>query len=142
MLNIEKYKEEIMQIIDKENYSIEVAAEFIACEHNKRADIGSDVDSPLSKRISKAYLNWLCEEYKEPILTDKEKEYLSAVIKPFRNDVIAICKEGFDNYEYITIYFKEEDGEKDGMGFPIFKKGTMYKGMKEDKDYTLEELGL
>ena len=29
-------------------------------------------------------IKWLLKEYKEPILDDIEKEYLSAVIKPFR----------------------------------------------------------
>ena len=28
------------------------------------------------------------------------------------------------------------------MLFPDFKKGTMYKGMKPEKSYTLKELGI
>lgn len=36
--------------------------------------------------------NWLEEEYVPDILTDKEKAYLSAVIKPFREDVKCIMK--------------------------------------------------
>ncbi len=140
MLNIEKYKEEIMYVIDKENYSIEVAAEFIACVHNKRMDIGSDVDSPLGKRISKAYLNWLCEEYKEPILNEKEKEYLSAVIKPFRNQIVSIGKYYFGREEELIIALDRNVDYT--MRFPSFETGTMYKGMQINKEYTLEELGL
>lgn len=30
----------------------------------------------------------------------------------------------------------------DVITLPRFMKGTMYKGMKADKEYTLEELGL
>lgn len=28
------------------------------------------------------------------------------------------------------------------MDFPLFKKGAMYRGMEEGREYTLEELGL
>lgn len=84
------------------------------------------------------FLSWL-EEYKPPILTDKEKTYLSAVIKPFRNDVEYIEKRIFSTgAEYIRICLTEDET----VNFPNFKRGTMYKGMEVDKDYTLEELGL
>lgn len=88
----------------------------------------------------KKFLEWLEEEYKEPILNDVEKAYLSAVIKPFRKDVECIeklnpsCLKGKQylrielTYDYFTL--------------PIFAKGTMYKGMERGKKYTLEELGL
>lgn len=85
------------------------------------------------------FLSWLEEEYKPPILTDKEKTYLSAVIKPFRNDVEYIEKRIFSTgAEYIRICLTEDET----VNFPNFKRGTMYKGMEVDKDYTLEELGL
>lgn len=74
---------------------------------------------------------------KEPILDDKEKEYLSSVIKPFRNRVKYIVKRDIIRFEYIFI--KLEDGS---ISFPAFKKGTMYKNMKANKGYFLEELGL
>ena len=32
--------------------------------------------------------------------------------------------------------------EYETFDLPCFKKGTMYKGMEEYKEYTLEELGL
>ena len=72
----------------------------------------------------------------KPILTDKEKEYLSAVIKPFRDRVSSISKDG--PLEYITISL---DGD-DFAILPNFKVGTMYKGMEINKRYNLEELGL
>ena len=76
-------------------------------------------------------------EEKEEILDDIEKEYLRAVIRPFRNKVkYIIKKEKFKN-ESIGIFLEE-----DVMIFPCFKKGTMYKGLEEYKEYTLEELGL
>lgn len=70
------------------------------------------------------------------ILDEKEKEYLSAVIKPFR-DRIEYIKKVKDIREYIAIYLKNER-----LNFPYFDKGTMYKGMELDKKYTLKELGL
>ena len=84
-----------------------------------------------------AYNAWLEEEYKPQILTDKEKAYLSAVIKPFREEVETIEKASFEEDEQLQI----SDGDT-VMAFPCFEKGTMYKGMEAYKEYTLEELGL
>lgn len=72
------------------------------------------------------------------ILDEEEKEYLSNVIKPFRDKVEYIIKFGLSPEEYISICLPEHER----IDLPCFKRGTMYKGMKEDKRYTLEELGL
>ena len=70
------------------------------------------------------------------ILDEKEKEYLSAVIKPFRDRIEFIAKRRmFD--DYICIGLNDE-----AISLPYFKKGTMYKGMELYKEYTLKELGL
>ena len=82
-------------------------------------------------------IGWLEEEYEPTILTDKEKAYLSAVIKPFREEVETIEKTSFSGYEQLQI----SDGDTI-MAFPCFEKGTMYKGMEKDRDYTLKDLGL
>ena len=85
------------------------------------------------------FLSWLEEEYKPTILTEKEKAYLSAVIKPFRKNIKYIAKYTFSTEaEYVKIYLNCNDY----IVFPNFKRGTMYKGMKTNKEYTLEELGL
>ena len=86
------------------------------------------------------YNKWLLEEHEEPILDDVEREYLSSVIKPFRNRVEFILKEKVcgDEFYYIGIFV---DGEYTFL--PYFKKSTkMYAGMKLDKRYTLKELNL
>ena len=70
------------------------------------------------------------------ILTKKEKEYLSSVIKPFRDRVSSISKDG--PLEYITISLDDDDFAI----LPNFKEDTMYKGMTLGKKYTLEELEL
>lgn len=77
----------------------------------------------------------------KPILDDKEKEYLSNVIKPFRYKVISISKSSTMYGEYIDIEINEDGGNGDIL-LPYFKPGEMYKGMKVDSGYTLDELGL
>lgn len=76
-------------------------------------------------------------EVKE-VLDVKEKEYLSAVIRPFKGRVDYIKKMDITGKEFICIYLKNDED----IDFPYFKKGTMYKGMKLDRRYTLKELGL
>lgn len=76
-------------------------------------------------------------EREEEILDETEKRYLSNVIKPFRDKVKAIKKISYSR-EFIRIYIKEDEP----IILPYFEKGIMYKGMKENKEYTLKELGL
>ena len=88
--------------------------------------------------------NWFTvhdlEEAKE-ILDAEEKEYLSNIIKPFRDRVTKIAKfeDSKDRQkEYIIIYIKDDCA----IILPNFKKNTMYQNMELDERYTLEELGL
>lgn len=78
-------------------------------------------------------------EYIPPkhILDDKEKEYLSAVIRPFKKVLRYISKNSCAEDEYILISLKN-----DIVCLPNFKAGTMYKGMELRKDYSLEELNI
>lgn len=83
-------------------------------------------------------LDWMAQPHEMSILDSKEKKYLSEVIRPFREEVIAIEKlETYTGEEYILILFRD-----DGMHFPSFRKDTRYKGLKLEKRYTPEELGL
>ena len=133
MLNIEKYKDDILNAkqahLTCSIYDIFLKLSHISCTGN-------------CKECKKNIMNWLLEEYKEPILDEVEKEYLSAVIKPFRDRVISVRKYHYDKYyEYITIIYYDVRKYL-SIYFPPFKKGTMYKGMELDRNYTLEELGL
>lgn len=97
----------------------------------------------LDVEVSKKFFEWLEEddgkECKPTILTDKEKAYLSAVIKPFRKDVRSITKQkNNEGYEWLRIIVEDNHP----LVLPGFKKETMYKGMHAYKEYTLEELGL
>lgn len=72
------------------------------------------------------------------ILDTAEKEYLSAVISPFRDKVKAINKTSICGDEFIRVDLKNEPS----FSLPNFKAETMYKGMELYKEYSLEELGL
>lgn len=83
-------------------------------------------------------------ETEDPILDDKEREYLKNIIKPFRNRVRYIVKlnaiyKKDEGKECIHIRLYDDDFI---ICLPTFKKGTMYKGMKINRYYYLEELDL
>ena len=78
-------------------------------------------------------------------MDDVEKAYLRAVIKPFKDKITFICKcELKENRCYIRIIVSSAvlPSGLDSIYFPIFIGDTMYKGMKANKCYSLEELGL
>ena len=81
-------------------------------------------------------------EVKKSILDQAEKEYLSNIIKPFRDRVTTVIKFDSGKYEYIAIRYRSLEEYIGTVRLPAFKKGTMYKGMVEDKAYSLNELGL
>lgn len=143
MKNKEKYSLDKLRV--SVTYEI-VGIAYIKIYHgiNRVYYKGYDVEEFALRWITD-FIKWLekddGEEYKPQILTDKEKAYLSAVIKPFRKNVE--CIEKIKTYsvgkEYISITMKKY---YDSCELPVFKKGTMYKGMEANKRYTLEELEL
>ena len=128
MLNIEKYKDNILNA-DQSDITCCVIDLF----HN-----GVCPDN--CKDCKKAAMKWLLSEYKEPILDDVEREYLSAVIKPFRKMISYIVKaQDFDDgKQCIRIILQNGDG----MHFPYLDDDAMYKGMEVNKEYSLEGLDL
>lgn len=78
------------------------------------------------------------KEHKEEILDKEEKEYLSAVIKPFRSRINYIKKKSNNDKYYIVIAYDDYDF----IPFPDFKRDTMYKNMEANRHYKLEDLGL
>ena len=82
--------------------------------------------------------------FREPILDDVEREYLKAVFKPFASRIKWVkkqcCNERWANMEYIKALMA--DPADDYTCLPVFKAGTMYKGMMPNVTYTLEELGI
>lgn len=87
-------------------------------------------------------IDWLCSEYKEPVLDETERKYLSEVLKPFKLYITSVTKDHYtdrccEEREFIHVRFLTG-----GWLFPTFKAGTMYKGMATGRRYTLEELDL
>lgn len=102
------------------------------------------------KWYSELYGNWINADniltgiligwykIKKAILDEAEKEYLSLVIKPFREQVNGIAKNQWAKEEYIYIDLKNDTV----LSFPGFQEGSKYKGMEANKLYSLEELEL
>lgn len=79
------------------------------------------------------------EIYNCEVLDKVEKKYLGALIRPFRDKVTYIKKSMVWNRdEFLAIGIKMDKS----IVLPNFKEGTMYRKMKLNKEYTLEELGL
>lgn len=79
-------------------------------------------------------------EIEVDVLDKEEKEYLSNVIKPFRDEIDCIFKHKNDMTfkSYISIKLKD----KTYVHFPDLKDKKMYAKMELDYHYTLEELDL
>lgn len=133
MKNFEKYKD----------YLVKAIALCNSDELLKLAGIDlTEVYKANYYENKKSLVDWLLQDYKEPILEEDEREYLAAVIRPFKENVCTVCKKYIQScsglsYEYIVVKLNAER-----WGFPKFVEGTMYKGMELDKEYSLEELGL
>lgn len=83
------------------------------------------------------------EEYNEPILTDSERDYLKAVIKPFKDRVNYIMKvENDAEYLMIGVNSITDYLDIETISLPYFTKGSKYVNMEWDRRYTLKELGL
>ena len=77
------------------------------------------------------------------ILTNIEKEYLSNIIKPFRDKVISIAKcNCYGDGAYFIQIKVIQNNRSEYINLPYFEKGRMYRGMKTNKEYTLEKLDL
>lgn len=138
MLNAEKYKNEIQKLLDRGDDATlnKKTKKVVSCRETNCYNCAFfTIKSCVYEREK-----WLISEYKEQILDDAEKAYLSAVIKPFRKKVeyIAIWGDWNGSKQFVHIELYDDDY----MNFPNFEKNTMYKGMEPRKHYSLEELGL
>lgn len=131
----------------KSGNTIQTACAIISLENfteNLKDSTNSNEDTDIIKverptRYETVYER--AEEEKKEILDKVEKNYLINVIKPFRKRVKFIRK-----IESLTFSAEKEllqiQLNDDDIALPYFEKNTMYKGMKLDKDYSLEELGI
>ena len=150
MKNGQKYAKEINRMVNQEYFECSLwsirngkkASEY-CCPVPESFDPANGPASGSNEFCKKCLcesLEWLNQEYKDPILDDIERKYLSAVIKPFRKKISYIrkSKDSRKGKKYIKIEFCDGDI----MFFPNLSNDAMYKGMKLDRNYTLEELGL
>ena len=75
------------------------------------------------------------------ILAKEERNYLSKVIKPFREKILHISKLSSKDGESICIDIRY-NWEEDSIMLPKFATGTLYKGMEIGKEYSVKDLGL
>lgn len=136
MKNIEKYKNFVVEnfnYCDLESDLSREGVKIVRC-----TDISC---TECRERINK----WLMEEYKEPILNKAEREYLSAIIKPFRCEVECISKEtGYTAVSHrieIVVRPTFDRACLERITLPNFET-DIYMGMELGRKYTLEELGL
>lgn len=128
-------------IIEKEDYrSIVRLADAIRSDGWATYCDGKEVINGKIDMFDMPFFNDWCDDVEdEPILDAKEKAYLEAVLKPFKNRITFIEKEELlETMEYIICGIDYDDF----ISFPYFIKGTMYKNMEDDKPYTSQELGL
>ena len=116
--------------------------DYVTLKDNKVVTIG---DQPSGLYIEDFSADcW--EEYKEPVLNEEEKEYLSAVIKPFRDRITYIAKVEEDIHWFYWIMIRVDIGFlNDYYDFclpPFEETSSMYKNMELGKEYSLKELGL
>lgn len=131
MLNIEKYKDQILNIHKEKWLSIECAIGNVRGVH-----------LPCNQKCNECELLsliWLSKEAKEPILDDVERKYLSSLLKPFKSDVVSITKIKTGKCKaFLFIKIRVYNS----FSLPLFESGKMYRNMELNKEYTLEELGL
>ena len=131
MLNIEKYKKEILKYVGYKHSMMCLIYEDIM----KKNDC-----SGYCSKCRRETIEWLASEYKESILTDEEKACLKKIIKSKRDSVIYISKiaflKGTEN-EFTNIVIATK-GTLEAVATP----GMPFEGMKLEREYSLEELGL
>lgn len=125
----------------------EIIVDFLSCDDWRGLEkelilVSSNSKKIFFKKLPNDYTGTIEVEngyiLEKEILDEDEKEYLSAVIRPFRDRVNYIAKKGVRK-EYIQIVLKKDN---ECFFLPYFEKDTMYKGMELNKKYTLKELGL
>lgn len=80
-------------------------------------------------------------EIEKLVLDTVEKNYLENLLRPFKDKVEFVQKKERKNKEYLCIQINTHH-MYEWIDLPSFKKNSMYKGMKSEKEYTLKELRL
>lgn len=128
MLNIEKYKDEILQEYAKDGN--------LGCVLNDLYRIRG-IRDPLDYSYSdEELINWLISEYEEPLITDTELKYLRDL--KHENNFIAVRRD----FGIIELLIRLENKEFLRVWSLPCNYGIDFKGLERQKVYTLEELGV
>jgi hypothetical protein len=100
------------------------------------------IDHICGIEIPDDWVKWMNEECApQQILDQKEHDYLESIIRLFKqHNIVSITKNRStsEEKEYLSIVMCDQIG----FSMPFFARDSMYIGMKAEKHYTLEELGL
>ena len=140
MKNIEKYEKEISKLVNEDNV-LPCAIATVAGIRKEKPCYHQECEE-----CHKKCLEWMYLEYKEPILSDDEKDIVKAmidIIHEFGCTVIDVKKIDIGNCDsFISIRYENPViGVDDTISSPIIDNDK-FKGMELNKKYTLEELGL
>ena len=140
MKNIEKYEHEISQLVNE--------GDDIECAIATAAGIVKEnsCSTHNCKECRKECLEWMYSEYKEQILSDDEKDIIKPMIDTimkFGCTVIDVRKIDIGNCKsFISIRYENPViRTNDALSSPIIDNDK-FKGMKLNRKYTLEELGI
>ena len=140
MLNIEKYKKEISELVNEDNI-LPCAIATVAGIRKEKPCYYQDC-----KECHNKCIEWMYTEYKEKILNDDEKDIIRSMIYFLQkigctvNYVIKDVNKNCIAY-FIIDYENNAVGYSEMMSSPYFKKDK-FNGMEIGKKYTLEELGI
>lgn len=106
---------------------------------NFNSNLTNDIDKYSIIKVYKDYTLLKVLWERKELLTDEERDWLAAVIKPFRDKVAYIAKQGcLDDY-MLTIRINNDDR----LASPQIENMLLkFKGLKLDIVYSLDELGL
>ena len=140
MKNIDKYEKEISKLVNEDNI-LPCAIATVAGIREEKPCFDQDCEG-----CHKKCLEWMYSEYKEQILTDEEKDIVKEmcdVIHKFGYEVNYVYKYECRNGDcFIRTTFKNiVTGKLELMDSPYINN-DMFKGMKINKEYKLEELGI
>lgn len=129
MKNIEKFRDKLLERVNVCNWYDYFNPNVADCVQDCKA-------------CEERFVEWLFEDSEKPVLDEKEREYLSTLIKPFRKSVLYISKIE-KGYEPDTCFIAIVLNGNERINLPYFNiKSGMYAGMQPFAKYSLEKLGL
>lgn len=145
MKNIEKYEEKLRPF--GVNFAITTSGNIRSCKEFRCGNCAFHY--VLDSDCYVARLKWLMKEYEEPVLSDKEKEFIKNMIADLDIKISHVKKYRYVNGNGDTkiriiisvIDSINKDYEDDFVDF-VVTEDMPFEDMELNKAYTFEELGL